>query len=226
MANLAEKTDELLRKRAETLQQTSYQPTSPSLQQDEFDYILSQCTDAELSVYYQPNEPTNQRSTVAGEASSNYKAASSPAYSSPSHSTCATSSCFIYWRVTVTFKPWKKMLFQRIQQKIPPGQFPFGSSGALIAKSCIPVCTVNGLYTCTLPMKICLITGSVNSSSKQETRRGSRTLPTHSLCLLWSTAIYQGTQTTTQHFQPTTLRWVSQDTWQWNEEAAFTWYGC
>ena len=98
MANLAEKTDELLRKQAETLQQTSHthlQPTSPSLQQDEFDYTLSQCTDAELSECYQPNELSNQRSTVASEASSNYKAASSPAYSSPSHSACATSSRFI-----------------------------------------------------------------------------------------------------------------------------------
>ena len=98
MANLAEKTDELLRKQAETLQQTSHthlQPTSPSLQQDEFDYTLSQCTDAELSECYQPNELSNQRSTVASEASSNYKAASSPAYSSPSHSACATSSRFV-----------------------------------------------------------------------------------------------------------------------------------
>ena len=92
MANLAEKTNELLQKQAETLQQTSHQPTSPSLQTDEFDYILSQCTDAELSDYYQPNEPSNQRSTVAGEASSNYKAAFSLVYSSPSHSACVTSS--------------------------------------------------------------------------------------------------------------------------------------
>ena len=154
-------------------------PPAP-LQQDEFDYILSQCTDYELSECYQSNEPSNQRSTVAGEASSNYKAASSPAYSSPSHSACATSSRFILKSDSDLQAVKENAVPKNTAKKIPPGQFPFGSSGALIAKSRIPVCTVNGLYTCTLPMKIRLITGSVNSSSKQETRRGSRTLPTHS----------------------------------------------
>ena len=54
--------------------------------EDEFDRVLSQCTDVELSKYYQPNEPTNQCPTVASDGSPNYKAVSSPAYSSPVHS--------------------------------------------------------------------------------------------------------------------------------------------
>ena len=75
----------------------------------------------------------------------------------------------------MSFIPWRKMLFQSIQPKIPPGQFPFA-------------------FTATL------------------------------LCLLWSTAIYQGTQTSIQHFQPTANRWVSQDTWQWDEEVTISWH--
>ena len=47
------------------------------------------------------------------------------------------------------------------------------------------MCTVNGLYICA--DKIHLITGSANSSSKQETRRDSFTLPTHSTL---STVVY------------------------------------
>ena len=76
---------------------TPLQPTSPSLQEDEFVYVHvpSKCTDAELSKHYQPNEPSNQWPTVASLSSANYKSASSPAYSSPTHSACATSSCFI-----------------------------------------------------------------------------------------------------------------------------------
>ena len=80
-----------------------------------------------------------------------------------------------YWTAIVSFIPWRKMLFQSIQPKIPPGQFPFA-------------------FTATL------------------------------LCLLWSTAIYQGTQTSIQHFQPTANRWVSQDTWQWDEEVTISWH--
>ena len=55
MANLAEKTDDLHRIQTEKLLQstshTHLQPTSPTLQEDEFDFVLSQCTDAELNEY-------------------------------------------------------------------------------------------------------------------------------------------------------------------------------
>ena len=68
MANLAEKSDDLLQIQTEKLLQstshTHLQPTSPSLQEDEFDFVLSQCTNAELKEY------SNDCPTVVNEVPS------------------------------------------------------------------------------------------------------------------------------------------------------------
>ena len=73
MANLAEKTHDLLRIQTEMLlhstSHTHLQLTSPTLQEDEFNFVLSQCTDAELNEYSY-SQPIKDCPTVVNEAPS------------------------------------------------------------------------------------------------------------------------------------------------------------